>query len=54
MSCIHIKVIRFDPLAPVKKTTLLLPVISYDEYLELICKKTDFNVYESIHKQHFG
>ena len=37
---IELKVIRFDPLAPVKTTALLLPVewkmchfISYDEYL---------------------
>ena len=43
---VDFKVIRFDPLAPVKTTALLLSVewempdsISNNEYLESICKK---------------
>ena len=50
----RIKIIQFDLIAPVKTKALLLPVeftfphfISYNEYLEPICKKTDFNVYKS-------
>ena len=36
-----IKVIRFDPLAPVKTTAKMPDLISNNEYLELICKKKE-------------
>ena len=55
------KVIRFDPLAPVKITALLLPVerkmphfISYNEYLEPIYKKLSSTFIKAFRNNDFG
>ena len=61
MRCVLLKVIWFDPFTPVKITALLLPVewkmphfISYNEYLEPICKKLSSTLIIALRNNDFG